>query len=212
MKKLKLIDIAIIVAFILALIVGFLTYKHFRQTADKQFDKKSKIAFQVFLRGVTITGKESPIKPGDKTFITIRNVPYTELQIVDSKIETKKVVMPNPAGKPQFILIDDYSQLFMYDIIVTIVDNAKITKDGPVVGGNKIKIGMPITLEGKNYKLTGTVSDIKYMLDSPMQSNIQSQQPNNQTMSTKPVNSVQSDIGTEKSTPSSNTVNLETKK
>ena len=48
-----------------------------------------------------------------------------------------------------------------YDVIVTLVDTAKITKDGAVVGGNKIKIGLPITLEGKDYRFNGTVSDLK---------------------------------------------------
>ena len=51
----------------------------------------------------------------------------------------------------------------MYDITVTLTDTAKITKDGAVVGGNKIKIGLPITLEGKDYKFNGTVSDLTVM-------------------------------------------------
>lgn len=159
-EKVRIVDIIIAICVIAALAVGFFTYKHFRQTASKQVEKTSKIAFQVFLRGVTLTGKNNPIKVGDKTFISIRNVPYTDLQVIDTKIDTKKVVVPNPKGNPAFILADDFSQIFMYDIIVTVIDTAKITKDGAVVGGNKIKIGLPITLEGKDYKLNGTVSDV----------------------------------------------------
>ncbi len=167
MKKIKLLDIIILFALISALVVGFLTYKHFRQTAGKQIESTSKIAFQVFLRGVTLTGGVSPMKAGDETFISIRNVPYTNLKIVDVKSDTKKTLMPNPAGKPAFILVDDYSQIFMYDVIVTVIDTAKITKDGAVVGGNKIKIGLPITLEGKDYKFNGTVSGLQILASSP---------------------------------------------
>lgn len=167
-KKFKIVDLVIILAVVAALVVGFLTYKHFRQTADKQIESTSKIAFQVFLRGVTITSGSNPIVPGEKTFISIRNVPYTDLQVVDSKIDTKKIVVPIPSGKSPFTLVDDYSQVFMYDIIVTIVDTAKITKDGAVVGGNKIKIGLPITLEGKNYKFNGTVSNVKILPEMPV--------------------------------------------
>jgi len=160
MKKIKIVDLVIILAVVVALVVGFLTYKHFRDTASKQIESTSKIAFQVFLRGVTITGKENPIKVGDNTFISIRNVPYTALQVVDVKADSKKIVMPSSRTKEPFILIDDYAQAYMYDIIVTVIDDAKITKDGAVVGGNKIKIGLPITLEGKNYKFNGPVSDL----------------------------------------------------
>lgn len=167
-KKIKIVDVAIFLVVVLALVVGYLTYNHFRQTADKQIESTSKIAFQVFLRGVTITGGVNPIIKGDKTFISIRNVPYTDLDIVDSKIDTKKVVVPTPGGKKPFTLVDDYSQVFMYDIVVTVVDTAKITKDGAVVGGNKIKIGLPITLEGKDYKFNGTVSSIVVLPSQPM--------------------------------------------
>lgn len=167
-KKMKIVDVVILLVVILALVVGFLTYNHLRQTADKQIESVSKIGFQVFLRGVTITGGSNPIIPGDKTFISIRNVPYTDLIVLDSKIDTKKVVVPTPGAKKPFTLVDDYSQVFMYDIVVTITDTAKITKDGAVVGGNKIKIGLPITLEGKDYKFNGTVSSIKILANEPV--------------------------------------------
>ena len=62
---------------------------------------------------------------------------------------------------PKKVLIsEDYSQPYVYDIVVTLTDTAKITKDGAVVGGNKIKMGLPITLEGADYKFNGTVASI----------------------------------------------------
>lgn len=165
-KKFKIIDLIIILAVVFSLGVGFLTYKHFRQTADKQIESTSKIGFQVYLRGVTITSGVSPIRPGEKTFISIRNVPYTDLKILNVKIQPKKILMPNPNKTPPFVIVDDLSQMFMYDILVAIEDTAKITKDGAVVGGNKMKIGLPITLEGKDYKLNGTVSNVQ-ILENP---------------------------------------------
>lgn len=164
-KKLRIVDLAILIGVILALVVGFFTYKHFRQTASKQIEATSQIAFQVYLRSVTITGGINPVKVGENTFISIRNVPYTDLKVVGAKIDTKKVVMPSKTTKEPFVLVDDYSQAYMYDIIVTVVDTAQITKDGAVVGGNKIKIGLPITLEGKDYKLNGTVSSVAILDD-----------------------------------------------
>lgn len=159
-KKMKIVDLVIILGVILVLVVGFLTYKHFRSTASNQIESTSKIAFQVFLRGVTITSGENPIKVNEDTFISIRNVPYTALKVVDVKADTKKIVMPSTKTKEPFVLVDDYGQAYMYDIVVTVIDTAKITKDGAVVGGNKIKIGLPITLEGKDYKFNGTVANV----------------------------------------------------
>ena len=156
------VDLIIIAGVLIALCVGFFTYKNFRQTADKQIEATSKITFQVFIRGVTLTGSEIPLKADEKTFISIRNVPYSDLDILNVKAERKKVVLPTMSNK-KFLVVEDVSQANMYDITVTLTDTAKITKDGAVVGGNKIKMGLPITLEGKDYKFNGTVSDLKIM-------------------------------------------------
>ncbi len=161
-KKFKAVDLIIIAGVLIALVVGFFTYKNFRQTADKQIEATSKISFQVFIRGVTLTGNEIPMKADETTFISIRNVPYTDLKILDVKADRKKVVLPILNSK-KVMVVEDVSQANMYDITVTLTDTAKITKDGAVVGGNKIKMGLPITLEGEDYKFTGTVSDLKVM-------------------------------------------------
>ncbi len=161
MKKLNIVDIIIVLGVIIALAVGVMTAKHFRQTADKQIEATSPITFQVFLRGVTVTGEEFPIKSNDKTFITIRNVPYTELNVVKVSSESRKTALPSQKAKEQYILIQDPAQPAIYDAVITISDTAKITKDGAVVGGNKIKMGLPVTLEGESYKFNGTISDVR---------------------------------------------------
>ncbi len=162
-KRLKLTDIIIILGVFIALVVGFLTYKNFRQTASNKIEGEAKIAFQVFLRGITLTTGQSPIRFGEKTFISIRNVPYTDLQIIDVKADSKKTIMPNTRTKEPFVMVEDLSQPFMYDVVVTVIDDAKITDDGAVVGGNKVKIGLPIVLEGKDYKFNGLVSNVQIL-------------------------------------------------
>jgi hypothetical protein len=161
MKRISIVDIIIIAGVFIALLVGLYTAKHFRQTADKQIEATSPIVFQVFLRGVTVTGTEFPIKKDEKSFITIRNVPYTQLDVVDVNSQPRKTFSPQSKN----VLVLDPSQPALYDAVVTIKDVAKITKDGAVVGGNKIKIGLPIVLEGERYKFGGTVSDVRVYTD-----------------------------------------------
>lgn len=169
--KFKTVDFIIIAGVILALIVGFFTFKHFRQTADKQIEATSQISFDVYIRGITYTGDDLPVKAGDTTFISIRNVPYTDLKISSVKAERRKTVLPrlttsNKADlKKTVLVVEDPSLSHLYDIQVSLTDTAKITKDGAVVGGNKIKIGLPITLEGKDYKFNGTVSNLQVSAD-----------------------------------------------
>ena len=147
----------IVIGVILALLVGFLTEKNFRKTADRQIEAVSPITFQVFLRGVTVTGESFPITVGSKTFITIRNVPYTELKVINVNSQPRKTFSPTSKG----LLVPDPAQPSVYDAVITIADTAKVTKDGAVVGGNKIKMGLPITLEGEKYRFNGTISDVR---------------------------------------------------
>lgn len=165
LKKIRPIDFIIIAGIILALIVGYFTFTNFRQTADRQIEATSKIQFQVFIRGVTLTGDKIPMEKNELAFISIRNVPYSDLKIVDVKADRKKTVLPTFNSK-KVVVVEDVSQANLHDVIVTLEDTAKITKDGAVVGGNKIKMGLPITLEGINYKFTGIVSNLQLVPDN----------------------------------------------
>lgn len=153
----KIVDIIIVVGLLLVAFVGLMTAKNMRQTASKQIEATSNIQFDVFLRSVTMTSDECPIKEGDKTFISIRNVPYSDLEVVSVKFVPKKAMVSTKKG---VVAVVDEGQDNMFDIVVRVKDVAQITKDGAVVGGNKIKMGLPITLEGKLYKFTGSVSDL----------------------------------------------------
>lgn len=162
-KNLKIVDYIIIVGIFIAGFVGFLTYKGIHKTASNAIDAVSEISFDVYIRGITYTGNDLPLKADEKTFISIRNVPYSDLMITNVKAEKRKIVLPvlNTRNTKTVIVVEDVSQPNVYDAIVTLKDTAKITKDGAVVGGNKIKIGLPITLEGADYRLNGTVSNIQ---------------------------------------------------
>lgn len=165
LKQIRPVDFIIIAGVIIALVVGYFTFTNVRQTADKQIEATSKIRFDVFIRSVTLTGEGLPMKKEEKTFISIRNVPYSELDIIDVKSDRKKTILPTFNSK-KVIVVEDVSQANLYDIVVTLEDTAKITKDGAVVGGNKIKMGLPITLEGEDYRFNGIVSDLKLVPDT----------------------------------------------
>ena len=87
-----------------------------------------KVDIEVYFRGVVVTSNNSPFETGDETFITIRNVPYTKLKITNVNYDRKKVMMPTSTGG--YKVVDDVTSPFNYDFLVTVEDDAKITKDG----------------------------------------------------------------------------------
>lgn len=169
MKKLKPFDYIIIATIIIALIVGLLAYLGKNKFSKSPVEATQKVIFQVISRSVSITDSVIPFKIGEESFITIRNIPYTKLQIIDVAYQGKKIVLPTNTPKKEFIVVEDYSLPYQYDFVITLIDDAKITKDGAVVGGNKIKIGMPIVLEGFNYRISGTISNVQIINEQQYQ-------------------------------------------
>lgn len=164
-KNLKKTDYVIIILVFLALIASVVFFFFSKsKISNLPIESEKTVVFQTFFRGITITSQNSPFVTGEDSFITIRNVPYTKLKIVDVKYDRRKVVVPVNT-KEKFMLVDDFSSPFQYDFLVSLTDKAKITDDGAVVGGNKLKIGVPIVLEGKSYKLNGVISDIQVVDD-----------------------------------------------
>ena len=89
LKKLRPLDIIIILIVLMALIVGAATFAGKRATSDNQIEASTKVDIEVYFRGVVVTSNNSPFETGDETFITIRNVPYTKLKITNVNYSIK---------------------------------------------------------------------------------------------------------------------------
>ncbi len=159
LKKLKITDYIILALIVVGLIIGTLAVFKKKNFSNLPIEKETKINFEVFFRGITISDVKTPFMVGDDAFITIRNVPYTKLKIVDMDGRPRMKVIPanNEQG---YIIVQDISMPNAYDLIVKLEDFAKKTPDGYVAGGNKIKMGIPVVIEGEKYKYTGVISNV----------------------------------------------------
>lgn len=158
-KKLRLVDYIIILAIVLLVIVGTLAVFKKKNFSNLPIEKEAAIHFDVFFRGVTLSVPESPFIIGENAFITIRNVPYTKLKIANVVARPRMAFVPAKNDKG-YIITEDVSMPNLYDFIVRLEDKAKKTPDGYVAGGNKIKMGIPVVIEGETYKYSGTISNV----------------------------------------------------
>lgn len=164
MRKLKPVDYIIILLILIFVCIGGLAVLKKNNFAKLPVEKEAIIQFEVFFRGVTITDAVAPFQVGDDAFITIRNVPYTKLKIVGINGRPRVTAIP-ASNKNGYNIIEDVSMPNMYDFVVRLQDKAKKTSDGYVAGGNKIKMGIPVVIEGEKYKYTGTISNIQELME-----------------------------------------------
>jgi hypothetical protein len=161
--KINIIDFLIILIVTLAIAGVTLVKSGKFATSSKAITKIAPVNFDVVIRGQKLSKDDKIFINGEKTFITIRNVPYTSLIIKKAERTRWQTVIPDPKNPLKAISVDDPSAPYTYNFFVTLEDTATVTGDGPVIGGNKIKIGLPVTLEGYNYRLTGVVSDVRVL-------------------------------------------------
>jgi hypothetical protein len=162
-KKFNIVD-GIIVGIILLGLLGIYLVKSGKiVTGGKKIEKLAPIEFDVNLRAQKITSKENLFIKGEKAFLTIRNVPYTELEITEAIQTPYTTVIASSKHPDNGVTVIDGSSPNTYNLLITLKDKAIITKDGAVIGGNKIKIGLPVTIEGFKYKLNGIVSDVRVL-------------------------------------------------
>ena len=143
------------------LILGVILFCGKKKISKTPVISENTVVFQVLFRGVTLTSDKPIFRPMDDSFITIRNVPHKKVTILNATHAPKMMIIPNGRGGEK--VVRDITTPFMYDCLVTLYDDAKLTDDGAVVGGNKLKIGLPIILEGKNYRFQGTLSNIQIL-------------------------------------------------
>lgn len=155
--KLNFLDLLIICT-ILFSITGYLLAKAEKTQLNKIIEGKESIAIEVLIPDV-FSESTDLFMIGDKSAITIRNRPYTKLKIIKTELTPKQAVIPVSSGS-LYKIIPDPTKLNIKDYIVTLTDEALVTGDGYVIGGNKIKIGNQIELEGFNYRLNGKVINV----------------------------------------------------
>jgi hypothetical protein len=155
--NLNFVDLLVIFT-ILFSITGYLLAKAEKTQLNKIIEGKENIAIEVLIPDV-FSGNTDLFMVGDKSAITIRNRPYTKLQIIKTNSNPKQVIIP-ALSSSSYKTIADSTRANVKDYTVTLTDEALVTSDGYVIGGNKIKIGNQVELEGFNYRLNGKVIDI----------------------------------------------------
>ena len=159
-RKVNVIDLIFLVSIIFG-ISGFLLVRAEKTSLNKIIKGKEKIAIEVFLPDVFLESqntRNSIFTIGEKTAITIRNRPYTNLPVIKKEIKPKLAIIEDKLGTYKTII--DPTKVNISDFFITLSDIALRTDDGYVIGGNKIKIGNQIELEGFNYRLPGKVINI----------------------------------------------------
>lgn len=148
---------------ILLVVVGIF---FFPGTSGAQIGATTKpVEIDVIVRGLNVRDPqqlfEQGLKEGGKTNIIIRNQPHGQIAVKSVQRLPRTTLVPQPDGSVKE-LPDPKANQFNMDMLLTLGGKAQITKNGPVIGNSKLKIGVPVELEGFNYNFNTSVIDIRF--------------------------------------------------
>jgi predicted DNA-binding antitoxin AbrB/MazE fold protein len=114
------------------------------------------------LRGLSVLKPDQLLKEGEKTQISIRNQQRGEIAIEKVTVLIPKIPVPKLDGTVSVVPDPRLSDSYVRDILVTMRANAQVTNDGVIFGGEKIKIGTTVDIEGPKYMIRGSTIDVRY--------------------------------------------------
>lgn len=122
------------------------------------------IEVDVIVRGLSVRNPQSLINQFNeekKTNIVIRNQPAGQVAIKSVETLPRTILVPQPDGGIKALSDPRPEANYSQDMIITLSGQAQMTDTGAVMGGQKVKIGTLIELEGQNYNFNTSTIDVR---------------------------------------------------
>jgi hypothetical protein len=121
------------------------------------------------VRGLSVLNPDNLIndfRTNPKTNIVIRNQPAGEAEIKNVRPIDRTILVTQPDGTVKIQADPRPESNYSQDMILTLGSQAEITPTGAVVGGQKVKIGTLIELEGEDYNFNTSVIEVRRLKKS----------------------------------------------
>jgi hypothetical protein len=147
---------------VIAIVIGIISNLLGYSSLNKKVKAEGIAQIKVGIRGARVLNPKI-FEKHKKVFIIIRNQPHANLDVIDVKVARRPLIFYDQAiRKP--IKVDNFEDNLITDVDITLQGNAQFTNDDPpsiVMGGNKVKAGIPVELETLDYKFNGSIIDVK---------------------------------------------------
>lgn len=159
--KINAIDLFLVIV-VLGVLMGLIWSRTGHSSLNKKVAAEGQAEVKIAIRGARV----EDLKVFDKykkAFVIIRNQPFDNVEIVSVKAWRRPLTFYVPEQKKP-MRFENFDDSLSTDVDITIRSNAQFTTDDPpsvVLGGNKVKAGIPVELETTEYKFTGSIISVK---------------------------------------------------
>ncbi len=162
-KKLSPIIIAGFTTFTVLMFASVIMFSNIAASNAQINTATELIEVDLFVDGLNLLRPEAllekSLKSGQKTDLTIDNKPSGLMTIKSVKQLPITINVTQPDGSVKEL--PDPSAKFETDIFITLTGKAQMQNTAAVLGESLVKIGSPAKLEGFNYDINATVTDLR---------------------------------------------------
>ncbi|MFE4105160.1 DUF4330 domain-containing protein [Almyronema epifaneia] len=170
--KVSLLDIGAALI-ILMVVVGIFFFPGTSGSVAQVGVETKPVEVDVMVRGLTVSNPDElfeTLETAETTNIIIRNQPYGEVGITRVERLPRSTAVPQPDGSVAAFPDPRPELNYTIDMLITLVGDAQITNNGPVLGNNKVKIGTQIELEGELYDFYTSVVGVRILEEATSES------------------------------------------
>ena len=162
-KKLSPIIIAGFTTFTVLMFASVIMFSNIAASNAQINTATELIEVDLFVDGLNLLRPEAllekSLKSGQKTDLTIDNKPSGLMTIKSVKQLPITINVTQPDGSVKEL--PDPSAKFETDIFITLTGKAQMQNTAAVLGESLVKIGSPAKIEGFNYDINATVTDLR---------------------------------------------------
>lgn len=158
--KISILDLGAILI-IMGVIIGIFVFPGATGSVAQVQSNNKTIEVDVIALGLKGMNLPALFKNGDKINLIVRNQPYGQVTLKSSQILPRTVLVPQPNGSVKALPDPREEESFSKNMLFTLEGKGQLTKDGPVFGNVKMKIGNTVELDGFNYNFNASVIDVR---------------------------------------------------
>jgi hypothetical protein len=119
------------------------------------------VEVDIVVRGLSASEPKSFIKVGNKMNVLVRKQPSGSATLKEIKYLPRTVATPQPDGSLKAFPDPRPELALTVDMLLTLQSQAQVVEGTPVLGGEKVKVGTTLELDGPTYNFAGGVSAVR---------------------------------------------------
>jgi hypothetical protein len=148
---------------ILLVVFGIFLFPGGSGTSVVGQEKEQAVEVDVVVRGLSAEDPKDFIKEGNKMNIIVRKQASGEATLKSVRFLPRNMAVTQPDGSLKILPDPRPESTLTNDMVLTLASKAVIAKGTPVLGGEKVKVGTPLELDGPLYNFSSSVIAIRFL-------------------------------------------------